>query len=54
MNIVRSFANFLENRGYGTFGDDIFIGGAPIEADDVGGLCLVVVLVLLKIRQVRG
>lgn len=33
MNIVRSFANFLENRGYGTFGDDIFIGGAPLEAD---------------------
>lgn len=34
MNIVRSFATYLEDQGYGTFGTDIFIGGFPVEAPD--------------------
>lgn len=34
MNIARSFATYLEGQSYGTFGEDIFIGGAPLSAPD--------------------
>lgn len=32
MNIVKSFADYMENNGYGVFGVNLFIGGAPSEA----------------------
>lgn len=34
MNITKSFIQFMEDEGFGTFGTDIFIGGAPLEAPD--------------------
>lgn len=34
MNIARSFVQYLEDNGWATFGDDIFIGGVPQEAPD--------------------
>lgn len=35
MNITRSFVKWLEDSGYGTFGQNIFIGGVPLEAPDM-------------------
>lgn len=35
MNINKSFATYMEDQGYGTFGDDLYIGGVPLEAPDV-------------------
>ena len=32
MNLTRSFVQFLEDNGFGTFGIDIFIGGVPVTA----------------------
>lgn len=34
MNIARSFAQFMEDEGYGTFGTDIFVGSAPLDRED--------------------
>lgn len=34
MNITRAFVKWLEDEGYGTFGQNIFIGGVPLEAPD--------------------
>lgn len=34
MNISRAFATYLEAEGYGTFGDDLFIGGVPQGSPD--------------------
>lgn len=34
MNIARSFVQFMEGELSATFGTDIFIGGAPIDAQD--------------------
>jgi len=31
MNITRAFVKFLEDRGFGTFNSDIFIGGVPLD-----------------------
>jgi len=31
MNITRAFVKFLQDRGFGTFNTNIFIGGAPID-----------------------
>lgn len=35
MNIARSFATYMEDEGYGVFGTDLFVGGAPKEGPDV-------------------
>jgi hypothetical protein len=32
MNLARAFAKFMEDNGYGTFGEDLFIGGVPQNA----------------------
>ncbi len=34
MTIARAFVDYLENQGYGSFGGDIFIGTAPLDAQD--------------------
>lgn len=34
MNITRAFIEYMEGLGLGTFGTDIFIGGAPLGATD--------------------
>lgn len=34
MTIARSFIEYLELQGFGSFGVDLFIGGAPLDADD--------------------
>lgn len=34
MNIVQSFVEYMEDLGLGTFSTDIFIGGAPLDAED--------------------
>lgn len=34
MNIANSFIQYLVSAGYGTFGTDLFVGGAPQEAPD--------------------
>lgn len=34
MNIARSFAQFMENEGYGTFGTSLFVGNAPLDRTD--------------------
>jgi hypothetical protein len=34
MNISRAFANYIASEGFGTFGTDLFIGGAPLKAPD--------------------
>lgn len=31
MNIARDLAQFLEDNGFGVFGTDLFIGGAPVK-----------------------
>lgn len=32
MNIARAFAKFMEDNGFGVFGEDLFIGGVPQTA----------------------
>ncbi len=32
MNITKAFTTYMESEGFGTFGGDLFIGGAPLEA----------------------
>lgn len=32
MNLVRAFVEYMENEGFGTFGTNLFIGGAPQNA----------------------
>lgn len=34
MNIARAFVTYMEGLGLGTFGTDIFIGAAPVNATD--------------------
>lgn len=34
MSLVRDFATFMEDEGFGTFGDDLFVGGVPLDAPD--------------------
>lgn len=34
MNIMESFANYLEELEFGVFGESIFIGSVPLEAPD--------------------
>lgn len=34
MNISKAFTDYMVDNGYGTFGDDLFIGGVPLEAPD--------------------
>ena len=34
MNIAKAFTTYMESEGFGTFGTDLFIGGAPLEAPD--------------------
>lgn len=34
MNITRAFVEYMEGLGLGTFADDIFIGGAPLNSED--------------------
>jgi len=34
MNIARSFATFMEDEGFGTFGTDLFINGVAEDAPD--------------------
>lgn len=34
MNLARSFVNYMEANSFGVFGDDLFIGGAPLNAPD--------------------
>lgn len=32
MNIARSFLDWMDDNGYGAYGVDLFIGGAPLDA----------------------
>ena len=34
MNILEAFSEYMEDLGLGTFGEDIYIGGAPLDAID--------------------
>lgn len=34
MNIVEAFVDYLENKNYGVMGDNLFIGGTPLDAPD--------------------
>lgn len=34
MNLARSFVQYMEANSFGTFGDDLFIGGVPLDAPD--------------------
>lgn len=34
MSIVRDFVTFMEDYSLGVFGDDIFVGGVPLDAPD--------------------
>jgi hypothetical protein len=34
MNLARAFVDYLEDVTATTFGQDIFLGGAPLDADD--------------------
>lgn len=34
MNIVKAFIDYMATLGFGTFGTDLFIGGAPQDAPD--------------------
>lgn len=34
MSIVRDFVTFMEDYSLGVFGDDIFVGGVPLNAPD--------------------
>lgn len=32
MNVIKDFTDYISSSGFGTFGDDLFIGGAPLNA----------------------
>lgn len=34
MNMARAFVEYMESEGLGTFGDDIYIGTAPLNTPD--------------------
>ena len=34
MNITHSFAQFMEDQGFGTLGTNLFIGAVPQDAPD--------------------
>lgn len=33
-NVARSFCQWLEDNGYGQFGNTLFLGGAPLDSPD--------------------
>lgn len=34
MNITKAFTDYMASKGFGTFGTDLFIGGAGLDAPD--------------------